>query len=155
MLEALVEAQKAFDNNEVPIGAVVVNELNEIIGRGYNDRESSQDATRHAEMIAIQEATQRVGSWRLEQCTLYVTLEPCPMCSGAIIQSRIKKVVFGAMDPKGGTVGSIGNLLMDTRFNHNPEIIAGVCKEACGTILTDFFSNIRARKKQSKEFPGK
>ncbi|WP_285697700.1 nucleoside deaminase, partial [Enterococcus hirae] len=113
---AIEEAQKAQQLAEVPIGAIVV--LNdEIIGRGYNLRETTQDATTHAEMIAIREACQNVGSWRLEEAQLYVTLEPCPMCSGAMILSRVKEVYFGAYDPKGGTAGTLMNLLTDERFN--------------------------------------
>ena len=144
---ALDEARIAYDNDEVPIGAIVVDENNNIIGRGHNDREQTQDATRHAEMIAIQMATKEIGSWRLEQCSLYVTLEPCPMCSGAIIQSRIKKVVFGASDPKGGCVGSIVNLLTNENFNHNPEVVSGILAEDCGKILSEFFKKLRQKSK--------
>ncbi len=144
---ALDEARIAYDNDEVPIGAIVVDENNNIIGRGHNDREQTQDATRHAEMIAIQMATKEIGSWRLEQCSLYVTLEPCPMCSGAIIQSRIKKVVFGASDPKGGCVGSIVNLLTNENFNHNPEVVSGILAEDCGKILSEFFRKLRQKSK--------
>lgn len=144
---ALDEARIAYENDEVPIGAIVVDENNTIIGRGHNDREQTQDATRHAEMIAIQMATKSVGSWRLEKCSLYVTLEPCPMCSGAIIQSRIKKVIFGASDPKGGCVGSVTNLLTNEKFNHNPEIVSGVLAEECGNILSRFFKKLRIKSK--------
>lgn len=140
---ALDYAQQAYSLGEVPIGAIVVDENNTVIGHGFNDRETTQDATRHAEIIAIQQATQNVQSWRLDKCTLYVTLEPCPMCSGAIIQSRIARVVFGAHDPKGGCAGSIVDLLSNLSFNHNPEVASGVLATECGQILKDFFKQLR------------
>lgn len=141
---ALSYADKAFKLGEVPVGAVIIDEDHEIIGWGYNDREATQDATRHAEIIAIQMATKSKQSWRLEGCTLYVTLEPCPMCCGAIIQSRIPSVIFGATDPKGGAVGSIVNLLDNTKFNHRPTVvIQGVRETQCSQILKDFFLQLR------------
>lgn len=142
---ALKLAELAASELEVPIGAIIVNEANEVIGRGYNTRESTQNAINHAEIVAIQEATKNIGSWRLENCTLYVTLEPCPMCSGAIIQSRIPRVVFGAMDPKGGTVGSLLNLLTDYPFNHKPTVVTGILATECSEILKCFFQKIRKK----------
>lgn len=150
MEQALIEAKKARAIGEVPIGAVVVYQ-DTIIGRGYNQRETSQNATTHAEMIAIQEACDYLKSWRLENCELYVTLEPCPMCSGAIIMSRVSHVYFGARDPKGGTVGSLMNLLTDERFNHQPMVTENILAEECGEILTSFFKVLRRRKKSQKE----
>ncbi|MEG9299096.1 tRNA adenosine(34) deaminase TadA [Mangrovibacillus sp. Mu-81] len=149
MMEALKEAEKARGINEVPIGAVVVMG-DEIIGRGYNLRETTQNAITHAETLAIQEACEKAGTWRLEGAELYVTLEPCPMCSGAIILSRIEKVVYGAPDPKAGCAGTLMNLLDDSRFNHQCEVIPGVLEELCGAILSDFFRGLRARKKEEK-----
>ena len=150
MREALKEAQKAYDQAEVPIGAVVV--LNgEIIGRGHNLREKEQDATLHAEIKAIRQANQHLGSWRLEDCELFVTLEPCPMCSGAMILARMKKVVFGAFDPKAGTAGTFMNLLQDSRFNHQVEVEQGVLEVECKEILQQFFKGLRERNKQRKQ----
>lgn len=149
MREALKEAQKAYDQAEVPIGAVVV--LNgEIIGRGYNLREKEQDATLHAEIKAIRQANQHLGSWRLEDCELFVTLEPCPMCSGAMILARLKKVTFGAFDPKAGTAGTFMNLLQDERFNHQVEVEQGILEDECKEILQIFFKGLRERNKQRK-----
>lgn len=150
MREALKEAQKAYDQAEVPIGAVVV--LNgEIIGRGHNLREKEQDATLHAEIKAIHQANQHLGSWRLEDCELFVTLEPCPMCSGAMILARMKRVVFGAFDPKAGTAGTFMNLLQDSRFNHQVEVEQGVLEEECQEILRSFFKGLRERNKKRKQ----
>ena len=150
MREALKEAQKAYDQAEVPIGAVVV--LNgEIIGRGHNLREKEQDATLHAEIKAIRQANQHLGSWRLEDCELFVTLEPCPMCSGAMILARMKKVVFGAFDPKAGTAGTFMNLLQDSRFNHQVEVEQGILEDECKEILQQFFKGLRERNKQRKQ----
>lgn len=149
MKEAISEAKTAEHHNEVPIGAVVV--LNgEIIGRGHNLRETQQNALAHAELLAIDEACQKIGSWRLENAVLYVTLEPCPMCSGAIILSRIKKVVYGAKDPKGGCAGTFMNLPEDKRFNHQSEVVSGVLEKECGELLSNFFRGIRERKKMEK-----
>lgn len=145
MNEALKEAEKAADIGEVPIGAVIVF-AEEIIGRGYNKRELEQKTLSHAELFAIQEANEAVGSWRLEDCTLYVTLEPCPMCAGAIVQSRIKRVVYGASDPKGGCAGTIMNLLEEPRFNHQVDWEKGVLEEVCKEKLQDFFKKLRQRK---------
>ncbi|WP_204703540.1 tRNA adenosine(34) deaminase TadA [Granulicatella adiacens] len=150
MREALKEAQKAYDQAEVPIGAVVV--LNgEIIGRGHNLREKEQDATLHAEIKVIRQANQHLGSWRLEDCELFVTLEPCPMCSGAMILARMKKVIFGAFDPKAGTAGTFMNLLQDSRFNHQVEVEQGVLEEECQEILRSFFKGLRERNKKRKQ----
>ncbi|PAV28519.1 tRNA-specific adenosine deaminase [Virgibacillus profundi] len=146
MLAAIGEAEKARDINEVPIGAVIIFE-NEIIAAGYNVRETSQTTLSHAELIAIQEANGKIGSWRLEDCTLYVTLEPCPMCAGAIVQSRIKRVVYGAADPKAGCGGTLMNLLNDERFNHQVELTKGILEKECAQLLTDFFKTLRLRKK--------
>ncbi|SDZ35895.1 tRNA adenosine(34) deaminase TadA [Thermoactinomyces sp. DSM 45892] len=147
---AIEEARKAEEIDEVPIGAVVVLQ-GEVVGRGYNVREKDQDPTAHAEMIAIQEAAERLGSWRLIDCDLYVTLEPCPMCAGAIIQSRIRRVIFGTLDPKAGCAGSLMNLLQDTRFNHQTEIQSGVLQQECSDLLTQFFRGIREKRKEAKK----
>ena len=149
MQAAIEEAKKAQNLGEVPIGAVIVKD-GEIIARGYNLRETSQLSNAHAEMIAISKANEMVGSWRLEDCTLYVTLEPCPMCAGAIVQSRIPTVVFGAHDPKGGCCGTIYNLLDESKFNHRCELVSGVLVEECGQLLSDFFKNLRQKKKQQR-----
>ncbi|MFC0300126.1 tRNA adenosine(34) deaminase TadA [Virgibacillus soli] len=142
---AIDEAYKAREINEVPIGAVIVyNE--EVIATGYNIRETSQTTLSHAELIAIEAANKEIGSWRLEDCTLYVTLEPCPMCAGAIVQSRIKRVVYGAPDPKAGCAGTLMNLLDDNRFNHQVEVESGVLKDECSALLTEFFRELRKRK---------
>ncbi len=149
MLEALVEAEKAAILGEVPIGAVIVYQ-NEIIARAYNLRETTQNATTHAELLAIQQACAKIGSWRLEDMTLYVTLEPCPMCAGAILQSRIPRVVYGARDVKAGCVDSLYRLLNDPRFNHECEVTEGILADECGGILTRFFRNLREQKKNRK-----
>lgn len=142
MQAALEEARKAMAIGEVPIGAVVVRN-GEIVGRGHNLRETGKDPTLHAEMIAIREASQRLGGWRLIGCTLYVTLEPCPMCAGAIVQGRIEQVVYGASDPKAGCAGTLMNLLAEPRFNHQVPVVAGVLEEECGQILKAFFRRLR------------
>ena len=147
---ALGEAEKARQLNEVPIGAVIVIE-DRIVARGHNLRETDQNATAHAELLAINEACVELGSWRLEEATLYVTLEPCPMCAGAILQSRVKRVVFGAHDPKAGCAGTFMDLLQDQRFNHQCEVKSGVLEEECGGILTAFFKELRNRKKALKQ----
>ncbi|AMO87448.1 tRNA-specific adenosine deaminase [Solibacillus isronensis B3W22] len=149
MQEALEEAKKAAALGEVPIGAVIVYK-DEIIARAHNLRETTQNALTHAESMAIQEACKKVGSWRLEETTLYVTLEPCPMCAGAILQSRIPRVVYGARDIKAGCVDSLYRLLNDARFNHECTVTEGVMAEECGQILTDFFKALRERKKAEK-----
>jgi tRNA(adenine34) deaminase len=144
MREAIVEALKAEQIGEVPIGAVIVRG-GEIVGRGHNLRETSLDPTAHAEMIAIRDASNRLGAWRLTDCTLYVTLEPCPMCAGAIVQSRIQKVVYGTTDPKAGCAGTLMNLLQEPRFNHETELVSGLLQEECAALLTQFFRRLRGR----------
>lgn len=150
MRKALEEAEKAGAAGEVPIGAIIVYN-NEIIASASNLRETSKNAVMHAELMAIQSACEKMGSWRLENTTLYVTLEPCPMCSGAILQSRIPTVVYGARDQKAGCVHSLYELLNDDRFNHRCEVVEGVLAEQCGQILTDFFRNLRMLKKEQKK----
>ena len=145
MAAAIQEARRAQILNEVPIGAVIVKD-GEIIGKGFNLRESMQTTLTHAELIAIQEANQAVGSWRLEDCTLYVTLEPCPMCAGALVQSRIKRVVYGASDSKAGCAGTLMNLLEEPRFNHQVEVTSGILEQQCSTILKNFFKALRQKK---------
>jgi len=143
MRKALAYAEQATRQEEVPVGAVIVNARNEIIGWGHNDREQTQQAIRHAEMNAIVMAAQQMGSWRLENTTMYVTLEPCAMCSGAILQARIPFIFFGAYDPKGGCAGSVLDLFDIKQFNHRPEIIGGILEEASRALLQTFF---RARR---------
>ena len=133
----------------MPIGAIIVVD-DQIVSRAHNLRESEQRSIAHAELLAIDEACKATGSWRLEDAVLYVTLEPCPMCAGAIVLSRVKKVVFGAYDPKGGCAGTLMNLLGDERFNHQSEVIGGVLENECGELLSQFFRNLRQRKKQAK-----
>jgi len=145
MQMALAEARKAYQRAEVPIGAVVVCN-DQVVGRGFNLREQTQDPTSHAEMIALREAAKNEASWRLEDCQLYVTLEPCPMCAGAILQSRIKRLVYGASDPKAGAVRSLYQLLDDNRFNHQVEVEAGVLQKESAQLLKDFFRELRQRK---------
>jgi tRNA(adenine34) deaminase len=135
---ALAEAQTALAENEVPIGAVIVRG-ERVVGSGHNQRETLKDPTAHAEMIAITQAAASLGDWRLEECTLYVTLEPCPMCCGAILQARIPVVVYGAADPKAGAAESLFRLLSDNRLNHRCTIVPGVLADECGRILTEFF----------------
>lgn len=150
MKQALEEAQQAALLGEVPIGAVLVYE-GKIIARAHNLRETTQNATTHAELLVIQEACKKIGSWRLENTTLYVTLEPCPMCAGAILQSRVPRVVYGARDQKAGCVDSLYHLLNDERFNHACDVTEGILAEECGQILTDFFKALRDRKKAEKK----
>ena len=142
MRVALGEAQAAMEENEVPVGAIIVRGA-KIIAAAHNQREQLRDPTAHAEMIAITQAAESIGSWRLEQCALYVTLEPCPMCAGAILQARIPIVVFGASDPKAGAVQSLFQLLNDERLNHRCEVVGGVLAEPCGLILSQFFQQQR------------
>lgn len=144
MEEALQLARQAEQLNEVPIGAVVV-QHNRIIGRGYNRREMDANPLAHAELIAIQEAARFLGGWRLENCVLYVTLEPCPMCAGAIVQSRIAKVVYATADPKSGYAGSLHNTLQDPRLNHQTQIVSGVCQEEASQLLKQFFRRLRKK----------
>lgn len=147
---ALEEAKKAGNLGEVPIGAIIIHK-GEVIASASNLRETTQNAVTHAELMAIQQACEKIGSWRLEETTLYVTLEPCPMCAGAILQSRIPRIVYGARDMKAGCVDSLYRLLNDPRFNHECEITEGVLAEECGQILTDFFRVLRERKKAEKK----
>jgi len=141
MTEALSLAREAFDDSEVPVGAVVVRD-GEIVGRGRNRREKSGNALSHAEIEAIDEACRKLGGWRLWQCDLYVTLEPCPMCAGAMINARIKHVFFGAYDKKNGAAGSVTNLF-ELPFTHKPEYAGGVCEEECAGLLSEFFKTLR------------
>lgn len=150
MKEALKQAIKAREIGEVPIGCVIVYE-DKIIGRGYNKRNTKKSTLAHAELIAIDKASNKMGDWRLENCTMYVTLEPCQMCAGAIVQSRMDKVVIGTMNPKAGCAGSILNLLQVEDFNHQVEIVTGVLEEECGSILQDFFKELRKRNKLEKK----
>ncbi|WMT41094.1 tRNA adenosine(34) deaminase TadA [Paenibacillus sp. D2_2] len=142
MGEAIAEARKAEAIGEVPIGAIIVRG-DKIIGRGYNLRESSRDGTAHAEMIAIREASEHLDAWRLLHCRLYVTLEPCPMCAGAIVQCRVPHVIYGAPDPKAGCGGTLMNLLQEPRFNHRTELTAGILEEECADLLKQFFKKLR------------
>lgn len=146
MREAIKEAEKAGAIGEVPIGAVVVWN-GTIIGRGHNEREATNDATTHAEMTAIRQANAYKKNWRLEETEMYVTLEPCPMCCGAIILSRVKKVYYGAPDLKGGTAGTLMNLLQDERFNHQAEVERGLLEEECKALLQNFFRALRKERK--------
>lgn len=149
MREALFEARMAEKINEVPIGAVVVKD-GQIIGRGHNLREHMQEVSMHAEMIAITEACQSIHSWRLEDCDLYVTLEPCIMCSGAIINARIKNLYYAAADPKAGAVGSLYHLLGDYRLNHQVNVHAGLCADQSSRLLRQFFRRVRRQRKEMK-----
>ncbi len=144
MEQALAEARRAETLGEVPIGAVIVRE-GEVVGRGYNRRETDGDPLGHAEILAIREAARQVGGWRLTGCTLYVTLEPCAMCAGALVASRVERLVFGASDPKAGYCGSLGNLVQDVRLNHRLEVADGVLAEECGDLLRGFFARLRGR----------
>ena len=147
MKEAIRQAKKAYVLGEVPIGCVIVYE-GKIIGRGYNRRTIDGNTLAHAELIAIKKANKKMGDWRLEDCTMYVTLEPCQMCSGAIVQSRMKKVVIGCMNPKAGCAGSILNLLQMEEFNHQVEIEVGILGEECSMIMKNFFKELREKKHQ-------
>lgn len=146
---AIEEAKEAQAIGEVPIGCVIV-KGDEVIATGHNRRETDLLAAAHAEMIAIEAANEALGNWRLEDCELYVTLEPCPMCAGAIVLSRVKRVIFGAYDPKGGCCGTLMNLVQDERFNHQADVTENVLAEECGRLLTDFFRALRERKKQER-----
>lgn len=149
MRAAMREAKKAAALEEVPIGCVIVQD-HKIIARGYNRRNTDKNTLSHAELIAIKKASRKTGDWRLEDCTMYVTLEPCQMCAGAIVQSRMQKVVIASMNPKAGCAGSVLNLLQIAQFNHQVEIERGVLEEECSAMLTDFFRGLRDRKKQEK-----
>ncbi|WP_420819478.1 tRNA adenosine(34) deaminase TadA [Paenibacillus thalictri] len=144
MREAILEARLAEQKGEVPIGAVIVWN-GQIIGRGHNLRESAADPLAHAELIAIREASEHLQAWRLTGCTLYVTLEPCPMCAGAIVQARIDQVVYGTADPKAGCAGTLMNLLQEERFNHRTAVTSGILQEECGSMLTQFFRRLRGK----------
>ncbi len=146
MKEALKEARKAYIKEEVPIGAVIVKD-NKIIARAHNLRETKQEATAHAEILVIEKACRKLGAWRLKNCDLYVTLEPCTMCAGAIINARIKNLYIGAMDEKGGAVGSKINILKDIKLNHEVEVETDILKEECSKILKDFFKELRKGEK--------
>ncbi len=148
MRKALELAELAAGQGEVPVGAIVVKRsTGEIVGRGFNRREYGRSPITHAEIVAIETASRKLGGWRLIDCELYVTLEPCPMCAGAIINSRIQRVVFGAADPKAGSCGSVVNLF-ELPYNHKPQLVGGVLKEECAQILSRFFKQLRDNKKQ-------
>jgi tRNA(adenine34) deaminase len=145
MQEALAEARSAPDTGDVPIGAVVLDPDGTVIGRGHNEREALADPTAHAEVLALREAAAARGEWRLEGCTLVVTLEPCTMCAGAAVLSRLDRVVFGAYDDKAGAVGSLWDVVRDRRLNHRPEVVSGVLADECTFMLQEFFAGHRAR----------
>jgi tRNA(adenine34) deaminase len=147
---ALLEAKKAADIGEVPIGAILVRD-DQVIAKAHNLREIEKRAIAHAEILAIDEACRTIGAWRLENTTLYVTLEPCAMCAGAIVLSRVQRVVYGAQDPKGGCAGTLMNLLDEDRFNHQCEVVSGIKEEECKEILSNFFKELRNRKRKEKE----
>jgi len=144
MSEALAEARRAAEIGEVPVGAIVVRH-GEILGRGHNRREIDGDPLAHAELIAIRRAARSIGGWRLVDCTLYVTLEPCAMCAGALVNSRVERLVYGADDPKAGFCGSLGDLARDPRLNHRLEVTRGVLEAECGGLLKEFFAALRRR----------
>lgn len=150
MKQALLQAKKAKEIGEVPIGCVIVQD-GKVIGRGYNRRNTDKSTLSHAEITAIRKASKKLNDWRLEECTLYVTLEPCQMCAGAIVQSRMKKVVIATMNPKAGCAGSVLNLLQMAAFNHQVEIEKGVLEEECSMMLSDFFRELREKKKRKKQ----
>ena len=150
MRAALRLAKKAYAMDETPIGCVIVRD-DKIIARGYNRRNTDKTALAHAEITAIKKACKKTGDWRLEECTLYVTLEPCQMCAGAIVQSRMGRVVIGAMNPKAGCAGSIINLLNMEKFNHRVETERGILEDECSALMSEFFANLRARKKAQSE----
>ena len=143
---AIVEAERASSLEEVPVGAVVVRE-DMILGRGYNRRETDQDPTAHAEILALREAAQVVGGWRLDECTLYVTQEPCPMCAGAVVNARIRRLVYGCDNPKAGSVRTLYQIVEDARLNHRALVESGVLAEECGSLLTRFFQRLRVRER--------
>ncbi len=144
MSEALKEADKAAKHGEVPVGAIIVQD-GEIIARAYNKREQTQIATTHAEILAIEQACEKIGYWRLTECTMYVTLEPCPMCAGALVNSRVKRLVFGACDPKAGASGSVLNITQNSKLNHQLEVTTGVMEQECSDILKKFFKQLRKK----------
>ena len=146
MKQAVKQAKKAYDKLETPIGCVIVHE-DKIIARGYNKRNIKKNTLAHAEILAINKASKVLGDWRLEDCTMYVTLEPCPMCAGAIVQARVDRVVIGSMNPKAGCAGSVLNLLQQDGLNHQVEITKGVLAEECSGLMTSFFRELRKKKK--------
>ena len=148
MKEAIRQAHKAWKLQEVPIGCVIVKD-GKIIARGYNRRNTDKNTLAHAELLAIRKASRAVGDWRLEDCTMYITLEPCQMCAGAIVQARISRVVIGSRNPKAGCAGSVLNLLQMPRFNHQVELTEGVLEEECSSMLTDFFKELRSQRKKA------
>ena len=150
MREAIRQAKKAWALDEVPIGCVIVFD-GKIIARGYNRRNTDRNTLSHAELNAIKKASKKLGDWRLEGCTMYVTLEPCQMCAGAIVQARIDEVVIGSMNPKAGCAGSVLNLLDITQFNHQVKITRWILQEECSALLSDFFRELRKRKKEQKK----
>lgn len=150
MKEAMKQAKKAAKLMEVPIGCVIVYE-DQIIARGYNRRNTDKNTISHAEMNAIKKASKKMGDWRLEDCTMYITLEPCQMCAGAIVQARVSRVVIGSMNPKAGCAGSILNLLEMEQFNHQVEVTRGIMEEQCSQMLSNFFKELRVWKKQQKQ----
>jgi tRNA(adenine34) deaminase len=143
MRAALHEARRALESGDVPVGAVVLDATGSVIGRGHNARERDRDPTAHAELVAVRRAARTVGEWRLGGCTLVVTLEPCTMCAGAIVLSRLDRLVFGAFDPRAGAVGSLWDVVRDRRLNHRPEVVGGVLAEECSGLLDDFFAHQR------------
>lgn len=150
MREAIRQAKKAWALDEVPIGCVIVCD-GKIIARGYNRRNTDRNTLSHAELNAIKKASKKLGDWRLEGCTMYVTLEPCQMCAGAIVQARIDEVVIGSMNPKAGCAGSVLNLLDIPQFNHQVKITRGILQEECSALLSDFFRELRKRKREQKK----
>lgn len=149
MRDAIRQAKKAYAIDEVPIGCVIVYE-DKVIARGYNRRNRDKNTLAHAELNAIKKASKKLGDWRLEGCTMYVTLEPCQMCAGALVQSRIDRVVIGSMNTKAGCAGSVLNLLQMAEFNHQVEVVRGVCEEECSSMLSGFFAELREKKKRAK-----
>ena len=149
MKEALKEAVKAYNKGEIPVGAVIVKD-DKIIARAHNQKKEKKDTTKHAEILAIQKASKKLDAWRLQDCEMYVTLEPCSMCAGALIQARVKKVIIGTMDEKTGACGSVLNLLGDYKFNHKVEVETGILKENCEKLLKDFFKTLRERNREIK-----
>ncbi|MCL2373240.1 MAG: tRNA adenosine(34) deaminase TadA [Defluviitaleaceae bacterium] len=142
MSKALAEARRAFDGGEVPIGCIIV-QNGQVIASAANQRATNKNVLHHAEILAIDQACKKIGDWRLEGCSIYVTIEPCPMCAGAIIQARIPRVIYGAKSPKAGCAGSILDILNEPRFNHQAEVISGVMEEECGAIMQQFFAGYR------------
>lgn len=147
MKEALNQAKKAYEKGEIPVGAVIVKE-HKIIARAYNEKEYKLDTTKHAEILAIQKASKKLKAWRLQDCDMYVTLEPCSMCAGALIQARVRKLYIGTMDKKTGACGSVLNLLKDYTFNHKVEVESGILQKDCENILKNFFKELREKKKK-------